>query len=105
MLASHFSRTRRCRRPSRDGTLKSLELHRSLPRTSVVSYTFLMLIVRSSLNVPCRVALVLLALCGVCAAQKLAITFDDLPANGALPPGVTLPETAKDVLAILKKRH
>jgi peptidoglycan/xylan/chitin deacetylase (PgdA/CDA1 family) len=42
---------------------------------------------------------------GVCAAQKLAITFDDLPRNGLLPPGVTQADTAKDVLAILKKRH
>jgi peptidoglycan/xylan/chitin deacetylase (PgdA/CDA1 family) len=47
----------------------------------------------------------LLGLCGACAAQKLAITFDDLPLNGALPPGVTRAETTKNVLAILKKRH
>ncbi len=47
----------------------------------------------------------LLALCGVCAAQKLAITFDDLPLNGELPPGVTRAETARDVLAILEKHH
>src|SRR5216684_7426839 len=40
-----------------------------------------------------------------CAAQKLAITFDDLPVNGRLPPGVTQAETTKNVLAILKKRH
>jgi len=46
-----------------------------------------------------------MALCGICSAQKLAITFDDLPLNGELPPGVTRPETAKNVLAILKKRH
>jgi peptidoglycan-N-acetylglucosamine deacetylase len=46
-----------------------------------------------------------LALCGVCAAQKLAITMDDLPLNGLLPPGVTRAETTKNVLAILKKRH
>jgi peptidoglycan/xylan/chitin deacetylase (PgdA/CDA1 family) len=44
-------------------------------------------------------------MCGLCAAQKLAITFDDLPLNGELPPGVTRAETAKNVLAILKKRH
>ena len=37
--------------------------------------------------------------------QKLAITLDDLPLNGTLPPGVTRAQTAKDVLAILKKRH
>src|ERR1700733_346312 len=45
------------------------------------------------------------ALTGVCGAQKLAITMDDLPLNGTLPPGVTRVETARDVLAILKKRH
>src|ERR1700691_4386747 len=42
---------------------------------------------------------------GICSAQKLAITFDDLPLNGELPPGVTRAETAKNVLEILKKRH
>ena len=46
-----------------------------------------------------------LGLAGTCAAQKLALTMDDLPQNGALPPGVTRAETAKNVLAILKKRH
>jgi len=46
-----------------------------------------------------------LVLSGAGAAQKLAITFDDLPSNGILPPGVTRAETARDVLAILKKRH
>jgi peptidoglycan/xylan/chitin deacetylase (PgdA/CDA1 family) len=43
--------------------------------------------------------------CGVSAAQKLAITFDDLPLNGSLPPGVTRVETAKNVLEILRKGH
>jgi peptidoglycan-N-acetylglucosamine deacetylase len=46
-----------------------------------------------------------IGLAGLCAAQKVAITFDDLPANGELPPGVTQAETTKAVLAILKKRH
>jgi len=40
-----------------------------------------------------------------CSAQKVAITMDDLPVNGMLPPGVTRAETTKNVLAILKKRH
>jgi peptidoglycan-N-acetylglucosamine deacetylase len=40
-----------------------------------------------------------------CSAQKLAITFDDLPLNGSLPPGVTRAQTTKDVLTILKKHH
>jgi len=44
-------------------------------------------------------------LAGLCAAQKLAITMDDLPLNGLLPPGVTRSETTKNVLTILKKRH
>ncbi len=43
--------------------------------------------------------------CCLCAAQKLAITFDDLPRNGQLPPGVTQAETTANVLSILKKRH
>jgi len=46
-----------------------------------------------------------LGLAGLCAAQKLAITMDDLPLNGVLPPGVTRSETTKNVLTILKKRH
>jgi peptidoglycan/xylan/chitin deacetylase (PgdA/CDA1 family) len=46
-----------------------------------------------------------LGLSGMCSAQKLAITMDDLPLNGMLPPGVTRAETTKNVLAILKERH
>ncbi len=49
--------------------------------------------------------LLLLSHAGLSSAQKLAITFDDLPLNGSLPPGVTRAQTTKDVLAILKKRH
>ena len=48
---------------------------------------------------------VILGMSALCAAQKLAITMDDLPLNGLLPPGVTRVEATKDVLAILKKRH
>jgi peptidoglycan/xylan/chitin deacetylase (PgdA/CDA1 family) len=56
-------------------------------------------------GVICRVGLLILTLCGVCAAQKVAITMDDLPRNGALPPGVTQTDTTKKVLAILKERY
>ena len=42
---------------------------------------------------------------GKCTAQKLAITLDDLPQNGGLPPGVTRVEITKATLAVLKKRH
>jgi peptidoglycan/xylan/chitin deacetylase (PgdA/CDA1 family) len=48
---------------------------------------------------------VLAAFSALCAAQKLAITIDDLPQNGALPPGVTRVDIARDTLAVLKKRH
>ena len=41
----------------------------------------------------------------LCSAQKLAITFDDLPQNGELPPGVTRVGITKNTLAILKKLH
>jgi peptidoglycan/xylan/chitin deacetylase (PgdA/CDA1 family) len=47
----------------------------------------------------------LAAFAGLCAAQKLAITIDDLPQNGPLPPGVTRVDITRDTLAVLKKRH
>ena len=49
--------------------------------------------------------IVALAIPVVCSAQKLAITFDDLPQNGGLPPGVTRVEITKNTLAVLKKHH
>jgi peptidoglycan-N-acetylglucosamine deacetylase len=59
---------------------------------------------KNLVSATCRVGF-LMVLCGVGVAQKLAITFDDLPRNGELPPGVTQAETAKNVLEILRKRH
>ena len=38
-------------------------------------------------------------------AQRVAITFDDLPLNGDLPPGVTRVQIARDTLALLKERQ
>ena len=38
-----------------------------------------------------------------CLAQGVAITFDDLPLNGELSPGVTRAQTVKDVLRVLKQ--
>ena len=35
-------------------------------------------------------------------AQEVALTFDDLPAHGALPPGMTRLDVAKSVIATLK---
>jgi len=45
------------------------------------------------------------ALSGLGVAQKLAITIDDLPQNGGLPPGVTRVDITRDTIAVLKKRH
>lgn len=42
---------------------------------------------------------------GFSAAQKVAVTFDDLPLNGELPPGVTYADIARDTLAVLQKQH
>jgi peptidoglycan/xylan/chitin deacetylase (PgdA/CDA1 family) len=49
--------------------------------------------------------ILLAAFSGWCAAQKLAITVDDLPRNGALPPGVTQVDITRETLAVFKKRH
>jgi hypothetical protein len=38
-------------------------------------------------------------------AQKAAVTFDDLPLNGDLPPGVTRVQIAREVVAWLKAQH
>ena len=46
-----------------------------------------------------------LALAQISPAQKVAITFDDLPLNGDLPPGVTRVEITGNTLAVLKIRH
>lgn len=53
----------------------------------------------------CGTIFLCVCLTGVCCAQKLAITMDDLPLNGLLPPGVTRTQTTAAVLSILKKRH
>jgi peptidoglycan-N-acetylglucosamine deacetylase len=42
---------------------------------------------------------------GACVAQKVAITFDDLPLNGDLPPGMTRVDVTRNTLAVLQKRH
>ena len=44
-------------------------------------------------------------LVGVCVAQKVAITFDDLPLNGDLPPAMTRVDITRNTLEVLKKRH
>jgi peptidoglycan/xylan/chitin deacetylase (PgdA/CDA1 family) len=41
----------------------------------------------------------------LCPAQKVAITFDDLPLNGDLPSGITRVQIAGETIALLKSRH
>lgn len=50
-------------------------------------------------------AVAILGLCSLCTAQKLAITFDDLPLNGALAQGVTRTEIARSAVAILREHN
>ncbi|HVI79736.1 MAG TPA: polysaccharide deacetylase family protein [Candidatus Acidoferrum sp.] len=49
--------------------------------------------------------LLFVVLISVCRAQKVAITFDDLPLNGELPPGMTRVEITRETLAVLKNLH
>ena len=50
-----------------------------------------------------RARLLLLILISACAhAQQVALTFDDLPAAGALPPGATRVTVARDVIQSLQ---
>jgi peptidoglycan/xylan/chitin deacetylase (PgdA/CDA1 family) len=46
-----------------------------------------------------------LCLSGAAGAQQVAITFDDLPAHGPLPPGETRIEVANQVIHALQKAH
>jgi peptidoglycan/xylan/chitin deacetylase (PgdA/CDA1 family) len=46
--------------------------------------------------------LLLLTLSAFAAAQEVALTFDDLPAHGPLPPGMTRLDVAKSIIATLK---
>jgi peptidoglycan/xylan/chitin deacetylase (PgdA/CDA1 family) len=39
------------------------------------------------------------------AAERVALTFDDLPVNGALAPGTTEDSIARETIAVLKARH
>lgn len=50
-------------------------------------------------------AVLWLLMAGVCLGQKVAITFDDLPLNGNLPPEVTRAQIARDTIALLKARQ
>ena len=45
------------------------------------------------------------ALANSAVSQQVAITIDDLPSHGALPPGMTRADVAKSILKILKDAH
>ncbi len=47
-------------------------------------------------------AALLISLPASLVAQEVALTFDDLPAHGPLPPGMTRLDLAKDIIATLK---
>src|SRR6266496_5786569 len=51
------------------------------------------------------VGVFVVTLVGACGAQKVAITFDDLPLNGDLPPGMTRVDVTRSTLLVLQKRH
>lgn len=60
---------------------------------------------RGFLSARCGAVLLCLLLSAACHGQDVAITFDDLPLNGDLPPGVTRAQIARQVIAILKEAH
>jgi peptidoglycan/xylan/chitin deacetylase (PgdA/CDA1 family) len=50
-------------------------------------------------------AMAMMAASGAVRAEKVALTFDDLPLNGALAPGTTRAGIVREVLAVLKARR
>src|SRR5258707_7677334 len=50
----------------------------------------------------CLLALSLLLCSAIACGQKMAITFDDLPVHGPLPPGMTRLEITQSILETLK---
>jgi peptidoglycan/xylan/chitin deacetylase (PgdA/CDA1 family) len=55
-------------------------------------------------------ALAALLMCATAGAAtpaklKVALSFDDLPLNGSLPPGAKMSDFARDTLKVLKKHH
>ena len=53
----------------------------------------------------CAAILVFATYAGPARAQEVALTFDDLPAHGPLPPGVSRTDVAKSILKTLKEAH
>lgn len=60
------------------------------------------------MNVPrkaCFACIGILLLASAALAQQVAITIDDLPSHGALPPGMTRADVARSILKALKDAH
>src|SRR5271165_3200006 len=58
---------------------------------------------KTEMRIRLQVLALLLLLLPVCGgAQEVALTFDDLPAHGPLPPGMTRLDVAKSIIATLK---
>jgi peptidoglycan-N-acetylglucosamine deacetylase len=53
----------------------------------------------------CVVAAMLVFSASLAWGQQMAVTFDDLPAHGALPPGMTRLEIAQSILETLKRER
>jgi peptidoglycan-N-acetylglucosamine deacetylase len=51
----------------------------------------------------CALAASLVLCAGLASGQQMAVTFDDLPVHGALPPGMTRLEIAQSILVTLKR--
>lgn len=83
-----------------DPPLPQAQRVKQVERRSIL-YTLRMPNLRTSLHA----FLFLMIAATLCFAQKVALTFDDLPVNGLLPPGVTRVDIARDTLAVLRGRH
>jgi peptidoglycan-N-acetylglucosamine deacetylase len=57
------------------------------------------------LRFSCCAYVCLLLLASALFSQQVAITIDDLPSHGILPPGVTRTDVAKSILKALKEAH
>src|SRR4030081_2974704 len=55
--------------------------------------------------VSCFACICWMALASVTFSQEVAVTIDDLPSHGALPPGMTRADVAKSILETLRQAH
>ncbi len=60
---------------------------------------------RFALFAPALALVLALAFVSAAPAQQIAFTWDDLPAHGQLPPGVTRVQVGKDLIAAMQAAH